>query len=1616
MSEEEESLSTSSTKNDMNNDDDLLSVDSEAEKSDGGGLQMEGSNGLLPVDSNELIVEKLEELPPERNGSATTLHVDTLEEDNVSHHSSTDSPSELLSDPEYMSNRKEELSHQILEEEERKRKRRIALEQELKTGIVDETSVTVQTIPANSSMRKLPREELNLTPLNDGDLFSPESDSDDESYRNHVENKGDVHVESQDFDTSSENEDSRPEESDNTESGLHSMSFGSATRIETLETSQANDIVVPVKAKKGQKSEISGSSILYYNLRAGFQYLGKESQNEQQIPHHLNVESIKEQYAPSFAETLGRCACVNFIDPTTSTTTPLKRLEIPAPNKHMKRRAWNRSMEKTKTNNLNYQHLNLFEKINKILIDRYQSSLYSVPYRNPRTNTTDNINRIPFSAQLNSAVPISNPAEWHKGPFCHVYIAVCSSMDHYKMKVKPSLQAFVSQIDGAGSGNDEAASSAVARANQGVKKKAGDMKEQMAAARRAAAAANDAAGGNHSSQYLIIFVPVNTDDETQNQEHLEDPKGLPVNRKFPARSPLQVANSGDSGDDTHSVISTASDEGLASNNKLSKDQKELLKKFKADFPNGKICILSSFIDSDPDAMIASPLHNREMNTFLKNLGKSVTEGFLERLGRYNEELRRFNKSLASTTRTEHFDWNQYFLVKESLAFTYEQMQLPREALREYKELEALVPIGSCDGDIGISNEHETQLMMDLATAGHTEAFRQLIRKTRNMKQINYCLQQYIFARQLHILFILKSPGAIIDRFASFMTSRHRSRLEDNYKDGMDCDEKKALVDAWAVGACWDLKCAADDYLSISSSDADNPPDQCDDVELQDSMRSLSKVLNFGRLCYRRLGDLEFGKYNLIRESMNQRSRSKMVPWGEWRKSTCTNGELMPLKRPLNDAKKLTKEFFNGSTTRWVENAFQSKESFESTYIELSNSLIRLNYLSGNYRCATRIQAEQAEIHMLRREYDLAVQNLLPTIDHCSMDTWDSVLSWRLFRLACCQRITGSATDYLGSLIYCFGPRLSKVMPPKVTSLLQSDLEKVVQCPDLSGNRWSLSTFLEVDLMIERTEGGRVVEHFDPVNQKITKNHCFVGETLHGELIITSNLPRPINVNDIRVFILELGRFEPVQGMSESLSEEDTFCILHVESNGDISPGKNRIKFKWTPMSVDQYLISSVCIQWNHASFFHDHTTTREPLLTVNVLPNDPTQSIELNPIFLIPGHIQTLRLIFESGSDVVNGGEVEMICSDGLQIVPPGIDPIEENWRKSCNFDLGACEPKCSKTLLTTVKSDPIEYYTSDFDEDSLPNSSALRQNLFVKVKTSYHHGLYAKLEKKNKEPSLPSMAALLEAKVTTLERPALSLGKADAFFCDNDIVILSAVVHCNTPVPFSIKEWNMTFPSCLNLMNDGDLSQNLFEKSIAEGEELFFCFKCEWLKSAATTDMDSIERPVLLVILQDSFGKTFRQVLQLNIDTFYSEMERKEKLSNIDSVIAELKVPSNEGLVGAPIAFQYHVDTSNLSRNRDLKYEISCFDLDWIIGGKMKGVISASSNEGSSLNVDFVGIPTKQGILKGYPNFILSYVPTKEEVEPMLSHIKVQVRQPNEFISLSYKDHTAIACPSQKI
>lgn len=78
--------------------------------------------------------------------------------------------------------------------------------------------------------------------------------------------------------------------------------------------------------------------------------------------------------------------------------------------------------------------------------------------------------------------------------------------------------------------------------------------------------------------------------------------------------------------------------------------------------------------------------NNSFDDFLTRIRDGVVSSFQQRCTLYDVDIRR----LDSLRGSPQLDFQQLFLVKESLALMYQMMQLPSEALVQYEELEALL--------------------------------------------------------------------------------------------------------------------------------------------------------------------------------------------------------------------------------------------------------------------------------------------------------------------------------------------------------------------------------------------------------------------------------------------------------------------------------------------------------------------------------------------------------------------------------------------------------------------------------------------------------------------------------------------------------------------------------------------------------------------------------------------------------------------------------------------------------------------------------------------------------------------------------------------------------------
>ena len=250
----------------------------------------------------------------------------------------------------------------------------------------------------------------------------------------------------------------------------------------------------------------SQQSILRNTMSAGFATLRQRRDNPNTSWRTLRETEVSTHGAVESS------VSVNFIDPTTATsvsTSPVK--STPPRRNNFSLLSQMSSSEEAAPSVDEVPAVDLYEKLTSIFDRDYRSTLHSIPYENVRNGARGTIEKLKIRSMLTrshgmaqsrtvgkassgdaavpwggtaatAAAPVSDPAEWHNGPYCHVYIAACESTEHYRNKVKPALQAFVSQIESA------ANSGSTPRKNSGAS-------EDMSTS------------GNYSPHYVIVYVP-----------------------------------------------------------------------------------------------------------------------------------------------------------------------------------------------------------------------------------------------------------------------------------------------------------------------------------------------------------------------------------------------------------------------------------------------------------------------------------------------------------------------------------------------------------------------------------------------------------------------------------------------------------------------------------------------------------------------------------------------------------------------------------------------------------------------------------------------------------------------------------------------------------------------------------------------------------------------------------------------------------------------------------------------------------------------------------------------------------------------------------------------------
>lgn len=1332
-------------------------------------------------------------------------------------------------------------------------------------------------------------------------------------------------------------------------------------------------------------------TLFYRHLRSGFLY--SLQKNNMIGGEKLDVQEEDSIASFSIAKS-DRLPLINFIDPTSIINhSNHSSMPVTSPSR---RRAWNREKPKPRIN-----HLQIFHKINMILEQRYGSTLENINYHNPTTNMIESIEKLPIRTQL-TAPMVTDAVNWHEDPLCHVYIAACYSVDHYREKVRPAIRAFVNQIAGAASGNELdviSAASQAAKKEFGAKKNADNKRLQVVAATKAVAAAKDAAAPSASSQYMIIFVPINAssiESDVSPIEDLPNEVGTGFRGRFAAAG--RRVQSNEPNDDDEVAIDSIHDYEIHTNQVmlLSKEHREIYKRIRRDFERGETVILSTLLDSENNLQEESTSQNQEFHLVLQQLARTLLSGFYDRIEKYSDELKRCERILPSSSK-----WSRYFLLKESLSFSFEQMQLPYQAIREYEDLESILPVGNIVNDAKKNNG-----LYFAAIIGNSNDFRSVVRDTENFEEIYEICMLYIASRKINIFFLNSDPVGGLESIYHYSKRSYAFRcdLVKTMNHAQKIHQFAVKSEMLAMSLCWDIKLAVEPFylpilLDKNSIQVElSPRSQATAVEI---IKIIHKLLDFLRIRSLRLSQIRFSRDNVINKSLIHRKSTfdSWIPWEQIESLQHITSVSQSLKPCVESS--MLPFFDNGQILNsFIKDIYNAEEKFQTFLISIYESLVLLNKFLKHDRYMCRILADLAEVYICRNEVNKSIQNLLLAIDNCANDPWDKVLAWRVFRLLLCQRKHRNAVEYFKTAVYFLGLRLYNSVPDNI-KLIHRDLNTLVSFPDVAEVRWPICPLFGVDIFGQESKSNYIMNGSTMTN--ITFQKYKVGETARISVVISSKLAEDIVLDRIELIFSTMSRYQDLVDGHRDVDKTDVAFVLAIDKRVQLPPGKRSFCFPWVATKVDHFVVSSIRFQWKETTFHHDYTIQKQNgVCGFSVHPNEPTQQISINPPFLIPGHTQTVQLTFHAGKDVINRGDVELKCSRGLKVK---LENSNGDWQETCRFSFNSCKPNGKLTFVATISSESISSY-SDIRSDEENREHSTLQTLEALVKTSYNHDLIQEQLESAKHAGVVPMTAILEASVKTLERAVLTLEKTHFFTIDSCTAIINISILCYTPVPFILKRWNISLPKCLSLHQDGDINDCLRFSSVIEGDMLHFTFRC--IISEHEKKDDKIRENFgasLNVVLNDSCGESLHQVIPIDM----SSLCCKTAVDFVESFDAHLLLRQREGLVGEPVAFTYNLQNiSYVSKDfycpQMIIYRVFCNDHDWIIAGNVYGTIQLSPDD-NDMDLHFIAIPTKCGKIESFPDLHLSWSDYRA--------IKVVTKQPISFLSRSYKNIDRIAFPS---
>jgi hypothetical protein len=1313
------------------------------------------------------------------------------------------------------------------------------------------------------------------------------------------------------------------------------------------------DLNVDIPPLDSQSAE--PRALIFTKLAEGFSAIRKHS--ECAAPNKDAVLQLSS--TPSFL----KHATVNFIDPTSSSgkiDSPSKKAGAP---------------------------LNIYQKLASIFEKEYHSTLRNVPYQHPRSGANASIERLHVQtcmtpshgglvtfddsldvpwAQSKSITGLGmDPCEWHYAPYCHVYIAACEGNEHYRNKVKQSIQVFLSQIE------------AVAKTTKELTDPG-------------------------STRYLIVFVP------TGNSEKLDEhhPRGMHRMGAAWAAAKQRIARDAENstGGTTAAVDGAEADAAQESDSVsgqvavtqfLSKADRDLVRRVQSDFPAGIVCTMTTLMDTsssnENDLDDENDIKRAEWSAFTKALGLAIAFGFRERCRKYDEELRRqdaLRGAPAKDNAAKKFDMSNFFLLKESLAFTYEQMQLISEALLQYDELRAVLPdmkanatthgaildAPPVDGD-----RDQFAPLSNSSVLGDSVSFREQLRRLNEFQPFIHYIQQYLFMRETDLNFKLCRAVEVVQRSHKFVQSMYAFRKEML----VDRSDKACLasVDRWAFNFCWDVKNASDAYFNDKVSGTLDDDDMYSSSETGKAMcRHLSELLQIARLRMENIGELELD-VSAICANGDTLSMELSEEWSTWNPLAAER----LTDNHANDEKHVEDRLAPVEPDDFLKDALSSETSFVQRYLELLRMIESCNRRAGRLRCAARVSIHIADILIQNNKLEEAVKILKEISVTYSNDHWGWTHFFLLFRLATYQRKVSSADEYMDTLLQCFSPINSAVAPEKCLNFMLTDIEAVLTSSLVARSQF---TYMPMFGPLIGLEDVKELSLTMP-SRDLSKKVYYVGEKVNVTLLLESFLPRRIEAQEVTVDVVSFQAYCNSIDESIGINDDDILKVLRAPGPVTLLPGENVLALNWFPMKAGQYVLAGMSVKWHGSKFsYNSKQLKKRPTVCINVIPPKSTQCLTVTPDHLLPGHEQPVKISFSACADVIQRSSLNLICSPGLTILPPETEPENGNWRSKFEIDLPHCPPGETTEVIVIVKSSEIESTTDN-------GSNVLR----ITASSNFRPPIPIE-EWGDSNGDTWSESNSIEKQIITIEKQALTADIVELTPYARDQAVLAIVLQCNTPTPLIIKGWDLLLPTFLALSSVGDMNNILVSTCLCQGQKLSIAFDCQFVDVEASAPVSDHE---LVIEFEDVLGNVYKESIRIALQ---QPTSTAFSLPNLKTINVQVVPSATVGIATKAITLVYKVDMSALkSLSGNIRYALSANVEDWFLCGKTEGLLTSE-------DISVLALPTRPGLISNYPAMSLFYFSDEGSGAEAIPFPGVDCSGPEAFHALARSTYTTVAVP----